>query len=519
MSSTASSSSSSEADLYTDEVKFAKLLVHPDKAVRDDTLLSLQKYLRSVSSFDAFSMLKLWKALYYCLWLADKAPIQQELVGRIASLTTVFASVDVSVLFLQQFFRILFREWSSLDQYRVEKFYSLIRSMLSKILTMIVDSRFSTELMDRLLPLLYSEALIKRPNGIRFHIADIFIEELYKASEGGGGAAAVRTTAFVALLQPFLRIISNVAEQGVFADRVYKQVFTKFLTEYSVESYHKRKISLGDGDGNAAVAVSQELSSSSSHRSVFFPRVQSMHLQKIVFDLASSEGTAESCRKKLYSLHKQLSATTGCDFVGEDYDVQALEEKEKDSGKDGKVGDDAAAAAAALSASSASSSSKVARKSKKLKRSADTSNEEDSAKTTIAVVVTSATIPLKKIDKVIDDTASSSPSSQRSNKRTAEQLEQEQGIATKKVHGGASTTKAGGSSSATAVIEGATGGRDNNSSVVQQRSKDIVPERGAAAFIASKVFAGRREGYKFQKVRTHCHAAAAAVMHHYHHHT
>lgn len=489
-----SSSSSSEADLYTDEVKFAKLLVHPDKAVRDDTLLSLQRYLQSVTSFEAFSMLKLWKALYYCLWLADKAPIQQELIGRIASLTTVFARVDVSVLFLQQFFRILFREWSSLDQYRVEKFYSLIRSMLNKMLAMIVDSRFSDELMDRLLQLLYCEALVKRPNGIRFHIADIFIEELHKATEEGG---AIRTTAFVALLQPFLRIVSSVAEQGVFADRIYKQVFTKFLAEYSIESYHKKKSSLGDADA----AASQELAPQElSHR--VFPRVQSMHLQKMVFDLASSEGTAESCRKKLYNLHKQLSATTGCDFVAEDYDVHALEKEEEEEAleritvdckacdKDGKVDDDAAAVLPA------SSSSKVARKSKKLKRSAHAN--DDSAKT-IAVTSTDSVTP--KIDKVIDE-----PSSQRPHKRIAEPLEQ--GLATKKVHA-VVATKAD-------TIEGSTG-RDN-SSVVQQPSKGIVPDR-EAAFITSKVFTGRREGYKFQRVgATHSLQSLLYLHHHHHHH-
>ena len=489
-------SSSSEADLYTDEVKFAKLLVHPDKAVRDDTLLSLQRYLQSVTSFEAFSMLKLWKALYYCLWLADKVPIQQELIGRIASLTTVFASFDVSVLFLQQFFRILFREWSSLDQYRVEKFYSLIRSMLNKILAMIVDSRFSTELMDRLLQLLYCEALVKRPNGIRFHIADIFIEELHKATEEGG---AIRTTAFVALLQPFLRIVSNVTEQGVFSDRIYKQVFTKFLVEYSIESHHKRKSSLDNG----YAAASQELAPQElSHR--VFPRVQSKHLQKIVFDLASSEGTAESCRKKLYSLHKQLSATTGCDFVAEDYDVQTLEKEEEEEeaqdritvdykacDKDGKVDDDNDAAAA-LPASS--SSSKVARKSKKLKRSADAN--DDSAKTIAAATSTDSIPPT--IDKVIDE-----PSSQRPNKRIAESLEQ--GLVTKKAHAVAAT-KAD-------TIEGSTG--RGNSSVVQQPSKEIVPDR-EAAFITSKVFAGRREGYKFQRVGA-IHPLQSLLYHHHHH--
>jgi len=488
------SSSSSEANLYTDEVKFAKLLVHPDKAVRDDTLFSLQRYLQSVTSFEAFSMLKLWKALYYCLWLADKVPIQQELIGRIASLTTVFPSVDVSVLFLQQFFRILFREWSSLDQYRVEKFYSLIRSMLNKILAMIVDSRFSTDLMDRLLQLLYCEALVKRPNGIRFHIADIFIEELHKATEEGG---AIRTTAFVALLQPFLRIVSNVTEQGVFSDRIYKQVFTKFLVDYSIESYHKRKSSVGD----EYAAASQELAPQElSHR--VFPRVQSKHLQKIVFDLASSEGTAESCRKKLYSLHKQLSATTGCDFVAEDYDVQTLEKEEDDvqdritvdckaCDKDGKV-DDNDAAAALPASSSSSSSAKVARKSKKLKRSVDAN--DDSSKTTTAVVSTDSVTP--KIDKVIEE-----PSSQRPNKRIAEPLEQ--GLVTKKVHAVAAT-KAD-------TIEGSTG--RGNSSVVQQPSKEIVPDR-EAAFIASKVFAGRREGYKFQRVGA-IHPLQSLLYHHH----
>jgi len=491
--SASSSSSTSESALYTDEVKFAKLLVHPDKKVRDDTLDNLQRYLKSpvvVSSFDDFAMLKLWKALYYCLWLADKAPIQQELIGRIASITTVFASVDVSVLFLQQFYRILFREWSSLDQYRVDKFYSLIRSMLSKMLLMIVDSCYSEELMNRLLQLLYCEALVKRPNGIRFHIADIFIEELYKVTGG-----VIRTTAFVALLNPFLRIITNVAEQGVFADRIYKQVFTKYLAEYSIESYNKRKDSLGSGGDVAAASeatAATDGSQESSHN--MFPQVQSLFLQKRVFDLASTESTGESCRKKLYCLHKQLSATTGCDFVGDDYDVQALEAAEVDNkdnriaaihGDDGKIVDDAAPQIV--------SSSAVVRKSKKLKRSAT----EDLSKTGAAVA--SAVIN----DKDIDATAPLS-AAQRPLKRTA-QLEQDQGLSAKKAHVVAAV-------SASTIVS-----TDKNSLILMSRKGEAPVPGGESLFIASKVFAGRREGYKFQKVCATMLLSTTVCRQHHHH--
>ena len=66
-------------------VTFARALASPDKSTRDKTLKVLVKYLRSLPSMTDLEMLKLWKALYYCMWLSDKPPIQAELAGALSS--------------------------------------------------------------------------------------------------------------------------------------------------------------------------------------------------------------------------------------------------------------------------------------------------------------------------------------------------------------------------------------------------------------------------------------------------
>ena len=464
-----------DSSLYTDEVKFAKQLVHPDKAVRDDTLRNLQLHLRSVTSFNDFSMLKLWKALYYCLWLADKVPIQQELIGSIVAITTLFATTDVSMLYLQQFYRILFREWASLDQYRVEKFYSLIRAMLNKMLSMIVHSHYSSDLVESLLNLLYTEALVKSPNGIRYHIADIYIEELYKVTGGD-----VKTTAFMALLRPFIQVITNAAEQGLYMDRIYKQVFTKYLTEYSSESYNKRKDSSSD-PRDGAVADATVSADEPVVPPRVFPHMQCKQLQKVVFDLASSDGTASNCRKRLYSLHKQLSAVTGCDFVEESYDIQALEALDDHINASKKVDN-----AASLSAATP----RKTKKSKRVAVSGDDRIAEVDATKTIDNKTTKIAVALH--DETITFSSSSSSTTQRSKQQSKRALEVvEQGVASKKALQLPAKTIPGEAAPTTTMP-----------------SKDI-PEQ--LLFIASKAFGGRKDGYKFQKV------SASVITFVYHH--
>lgn len=42
--------------------------------------------------------LKLWKSLYYCYWMSDKGPVQQDLADKLAKVMTLSLSTSPRLL-------------------------------------------------------------------------------------------------------------------------------------------------------------------------------------------------------------------------------------------------------------------------------------------------------------------------------------------------------------------------------------------------------------------------------------
>lgn len=63
-------------------------------------------------------MLRLWKGLFYCMWMCDKAPVQEELATNLASIAINMPSTDTALLYSKSFFTIMEREWAGIDNLR-----------------------------------------------------------------------------------------------------------------------------------------------------------------------------------------------------------------------------------------------------------------------------------------------------------------------------------------------------------------------------------------------------------------
>jgi ribosomal RNA-processing protein 1 len=265
---------------------FARALVNPDKLVRDQTLLSVQNYVKNTKSMEELEMLKLWKALYYCMWLSDKQEIQAELASSLSQLVDLFPTKFLSLLFLKMFYRTILREWSLLDQYRVNKFYTLIRVLTNKSFELALSNGWNSTFSVELIQILESEVLMKRPNGIRFHIADIFLPELCKVTEG-----KLDSSVFVGLIQMFVRSLIR-ADDVTFSERISDAVFHKFITDFA-----------GQNTGNEELEHAQ------------FSNATTLAVQKYIFDTAADEDTPGPARKRLYALHKVFATKSGFAFV------------------------------------------------------------------------------------------------------------------------------------------------------------------------------------------------------------
>ena len=266
-------------------VTFARALACPDKEVRDKTVVSLINYVAGLRNITEMEMLKLWKALYYCMWLSDKALIQMELAQALTGLFNSFNERDFAVLYFGIFFRTMVREWTLLDQHRINKFYTLIRLMLREGLSSMHKNGWTAESMDSLLDALEEEVLIKTPNGLRLHIADIFLEELMIVTKGD-----INTDAFVRALRPFFGAVQGCLDTS-FQERVSKKIFSAFAKTFARE--HQ----------------------GSTEDEMLFLKVKTTVIQGMIFNIASDSDTADKNRRKLYLLHQEFPEVTGLPFA------------------------------------------------------------------------------------------------------------------------------------------------------------------------------------------------------------
>jgi len=81
-----------QLDLHSPEVKFGRLLGGTDQRSRHHAVKMLQEYLRARSDISSgaglseLDLLKLWKGLWYTLYMADKTPVQDKLSQVLAEL-------------------------------------------------------------------------------------------------------------------------------------------------------------------------------------------------------------------------------------------------------------------------------------------------------------------------------------------------------------------------------------------------------------------------------------------------
>ena len=71
-------------------------------------------------------MLKLWKGLFYCMWMSDKPLVQEDLAETISALVHSFANRQTGLLYSKVALTTMAREWGGIDTWRMEKFLMVI---------------------------------------------------------------------------------------------------------------------------------------------------------------------------------------------------------------------------------------------------------------------------------------------------------------------------------------------------------------------------------------------------------
>ena len=431
------------------ELQLGRKLGAPDERTRHQTVLQLKAYLEArtestAAGLSEWDLLKLCKCLWYCLYMADRVPVQQELAQQMASLVWCCAgteeqdecaaatylemcgdddddeeeddqddevfmeeientldenmepkesdeegirenetassasddSVDdevkqaallleqenqdeddedyqnvghcrgahLAALFVRCWYRTIVREWTQMDKYRIDKFYTLLRDLLHVVYQYMARRHWNFGLIRLFNDALHEEVLSQTPNGVRYHMVDICVEELAKVAYQKD-SAPVTEAIFLDIMEPFFALAQTGGtvggeEQGGADDTVHRRVIDhvlkKFLFEYSVFR-----------------------NTSNDNSNVDKPVLDQVHVGTVanfIFEVGGSDGVKNaSYRKNLYETYKtyikrikKLGEDKDVDIEGHesDHDDDDDDEEghlhdhaiEQDSDSDGKTG-------------------------------------------------------------------------------------------------------------------------------------------------------------------------------------
>lgn len=378
-------------DLMSPEVKFGRLLGGTDQRKRHAGVNKLKAYLKArcdinneAGGLSEIDLLKLWKGLWYTLYMADKVPVQDELSKRLAELLWCVAGTEeedeyagqaymdiceaaeaelakdfddedvtleeientlreevgsdeedeeeesdaeeeiseddenspqqpiededdeeedelddsemphcrgahLASLFVRTFFRTIRREWGNMDKYRVDKFYTLTRLYLAEVFKYMATRHWNLGIIRLFNDGIFEEVLNQTPNGLRYHLIDITLEELAKAN--AKAPMPLTEATFLDTLEPYFAMCQTGAGDESIQARVLERVVEKFLDDYSVVSENALK---EDDDKEVG-------------DSLIFDQVHVGSVAQFIFELASDPETNERYRKTLYDMHKKYA--------------------------------------------------------------------------------------------------------------------------------------------------------------------------------------------------------------------
>lgn len=119
------------------------------------------------------------------MWMSDKPRTQQQLARDLADLLDVLTTKDNLLGFVDAFWRTMAREWGNIDALRMDKYLYLVRCYVGKGFERLARHGWEDEeTLEEYLRILETVPLSARdakvPNGLRYHVIDIYVDELDK---------------------------------------------------------------------------------------------------------------------------------------------------------------------------------------------------------------------------------------------------------------------------------------------------------------------------------------------------
>lgn len=204
----------------------------------------------------------------------------------------------LSALYIRTYFRTLIREWSNMDKYRIDKFYTLTRFILREIYRYMASRHWNLGIIRLFNDAIFEEVLRVQNygNGVRFHLLDICLDELALVNSEKENGLPLTEPTFLDCMEPYFAMSQRVEDKLVH-DRVMEKVLSRFLDEYSIvsDNYSNPTDELKDGDDDKEA---------SSKKKLVMDQVHVQTVAQFIFELASDSETQDRYRKQLYDMHK-----------------------------------------------------------------------------------------------------------------------------------------------------------------------------------------------------------------------
>jgi ribosomal RNA-processing protein 1 len=160
----------------------------PDRQVRDKAVASLRTFLSRATPFTSLDFLKLWKGLFYCMWSCDKPAPQRRLALDLSALVSLLSTPANFIGFMRAFWQTISREYTGIDSLRMDKFLFLIRSYVNAGFAYCSkgkwkDEKTTKEYLELLKEIPLNPRDPKVPNGLKYHVIDIYVDELEKVGD------------------------------------------------------------------------------------------------------------------------------------------------------------------------------------------------------------------------------------------------------------------------------------------------------------------------------------------------
>ncbi|KAI1885457.1 hypothetical protein AGOR_G00220400 [Albula goreensis] len=241
--------------LQDPEIQFAQRLASNEKTIRTKAIKKLRKYLsvrsqKPKGGFTLEELLKIWKGLFYCLWMQDKPLLQEELSTQISGLIHSLQNTDSQFLFLESFLLTVNREWNGIDRLRMDKFYSLVRFVFRQAFEMMKRRKWDMSLGERFTELLSAQVLrstSEAPKGVQLHVLDVYLTELARV-----GAAELTADQNLSFISPFCKMAAKTKDH-VLMQAICSSIFQEIIDQapFAIEDLMREVRHRGGAEGGA----------------------------------------------------------------------------------------------------------------------------------------------------------------------------------------------------------------------------------------------------------------------------